>query len=95
MELTIKEFETLTANSLSIDNAKSIAIQIENDLTVGGVFPKAEEDVFTVIDKDRFKARYCWWWKLAKVLLKLAKVFTGKKADKVIDHLIKVGNQIC
>ena len=40
--INLQELEALKANSLSLENARVIADQIENDLTVGGIFPKLD-----------------------------------------------------
>lgn len=93
--MTNSELETLKANSLSLENARQIGLQLEKDPTASGVFPKGAEEDFSVVDEERFKDKWCTWWKLAKIILKIAKVFTGNKADKVIDNLLKVGNTIC
>ncbi|MEN8825793.1 MAG: hypothetical protein ABF273_05500 [Wenyingzhuangia sp.] len=95
MNLTTKEIEILKTNSLSLQNAQAIAIQLEKDPTVGGIFPNALADDFSVVSEEKFKKKYCWWWKLAKILLTLAKVFTGNRGDQVIEQLIKLGNHIC
>jgi hypothetical protein len=94
MVLTKNELETLKMNSLSISNAKDIANQIESDLTVGGIFPNAETGNFENPNIEIFTQKWLWWWLAAKILLKLAKVFTGEKADKVIDKIILLGDSI-
>jgi hypothetical protein len=93
--MTHQELEILKTNSLSLGNARIIASQIESDYTAGGVFPKAGENNFTEINEKVFKAKWCFWWKFAKILLKIAKIFTKSKGDKVIDNLLKLGNKIC
>lgn len=89
------ELEILRTNSLSLENAKSIANQIEKDPTVGGLFPNAESGDFTTVDEVKFKSRWCFWWKVARPLLKLAKIFTGNKGDAIIDSIMKTGNVLC
>lgn len=95
MKLSTKELEILKTNSLSVSNARRLALQIETDPTVGGIFPKAEEEDFSIINEEKFKQKYCWWWNVAKILLTLAKVFTGRRGDQILDHLLKLGNHIC
>lgn len=89
------ELEILRTNSLSLENAKSIANQIDKDPTVGGLFPNANNGDFTTVNEAKFKSRWCFWWKVAKPLLKLAKIFTGNKVDAIIDNIIKVGDRLC
>ena len=93
--MTVSELEIFKANSLSLENSRQIGLQLEKDPTAGGVFPKAAEDNFTEVDKEKFKEKWCGWWKVAKILLKIAKIFTGKKTDKVIDNLLKFGDKVC
>lgn len=95
MKLTVNELETLKANSLSIRNAKDIAEQIDSDHTVGGIFPNAATGDFTNPDIQKFKEKWCGWWPVARILLTLAKIFTGDKADKVIDAILKLGDTVC
>ena len=95
MSLTASELEILKANSLSVANAQSMATQIESDLTVGGIFPNGASGDFTDQNVEKFKAKWCSWWSVAKILLTIAKVFTGPKGDDVIDALLKMGNNLC
>ena len=93
--MTSSELEILKTNSLSLENARQIGLQLEKDPTAGGVFPKAAEGNFSIVNEDAFKEKWCTWWKLAKIVLKIAKVFTGAKTDKLINSLLRVGNTIC
>lgn len=95
MALTTIELETLKANSLSVSNARDIATQIESDHTIGGIFPAGASGDFTNPDEEKFKAKWCGWWPVAKILLTLAKIFTGDNADKAIDAILNLGNSIC
>lgn len=95
MSLSKEELELLKVNSLSVSNAKSVAEQIENDYTAGGIFPKGSEEDFSNPNMDKFKSKWCSWWKVAKILLTIAKIFTGDKGDKVIDALLSLGNENC
>ena len=95
MKLTDSELELLAANSLSIDNAASIGEQIENDLSVGGIFPDGSNGNFDNPNEALFKSKWCSWWPVAKILLTIAKTFTGPAGDKVIDALISLGNRVC
>jgi hypothetical protein len=95
MKLSVTELETLKSNSLSIRNAKDIAKLIESDNTVGGVFPNAAEEDFKNPDIQKFKEKWCGWWPVARILLTIAMIFTGEKADKVINALIKLGDTNC
>jgi hypothetical protein len=95
MSLTNAELELLKANSLSVANAQNMANNITNDMTVGGIFPKANAGDLSNPDTEKFKAKWCSWWPVAKILLKVAKAFTNDKADKVIDALLEVGDNVC
>ena len=59
MGLTKIELDTLMANSLSIHNAREIALQIESDLTVTGIFPNGATGDFTHPDEEKFKDKWC------------------------------------
>ncbi len=95
MELTKIELETLKANSLSIRNARDIAKQIESDPTFSGIFPNGKTGDFTNPNEEKFKNKWCGWWPIAKILLTIAKTFTGDNADKAIDAIIGLGDRIC
>lgn len=95
MKLSERELEVLSANSLSVQNAKELAMHIESDYTVGGIFPKAQSGDFKLPDLEAFKARWCSWWPVAKVLLTLSKTFSGQKGVQVITQLILLGDQVC
>ncbi len=90
-----QEIETLKTNSLSMQNAKVFGEMVESDLTIGGIFPNANNDDFSNANEAIFKGKWCSWWILGKQLLSLAKIFTGPKADKAIDKLIELGDRIC
>lgn len=95
MSLSKNDLEILKANSLSVANAKAIAEQIESDSTVGGIFPHGNSGDFTDPDIEKFKSKWCSWWDVARILLTLAKIFTGENADKVIDAILKLGDSVC
>lgn len=95
MKLTKTELDTLKANSLSIRNARDIALQIESDPTFSGIFPNARTGDFTNPDQEKFKDKWCGWWPIAKILLTIAKTFTGDNADKAIDAIISLGDRVC
>jgi hypothetical protein len=95
MILTSSELEILKANSLSVANAQNLARQIESDITVGGIFPNANSGDYSNPDIEKFKSKWCSWWIVAKILLNIAKVFTGPIADKAIDKLIELGDRVC
>ncbi|MBK9419193.1 MAG: hypothetical protein IPN62_18410 [Flavobacteriales bacterium] len=87
-----RTFDQFKAMGASFSDAKAIADLITNDPTVGGVFPKGD---LANPDHAVFKAKWCSWWGVAKVLLQVAKVFTNDAGDKVIDKLIQVGDTVC
>lgn len=95
MKLSQQELEALKVNSLSIKDAKNMAEQIESDHTVGGLFPQGAVGDFSNPDIAKFKDKWCPWWPIARILLTIAKVFTGDKGDKVIDALMKLGDTVC
>lgn len=95
MALTAIELEILKTNSLSLSNARAIGTQIESDLSAGGIFPHGANGDFSNPDMEKFRSKWCDWWVIAKILLSLAKVFTGPKADKVLDALLALGNTTC
>jgi hypothetical protein len=90
-----QELEALKANSLSLENARVIADQIENDLTVGGIFPNGNNADFTHPDIEKFKTKWCPIWPYVRVLLNIAKLFTNDRVDKVIDALLGLGDEVC
>ena len=90
-----QELEALKANSLSLENARVIADQIEKDLTVGGIFPNGNTADFTHPDIEKFKAKWCPIWPYVRVLLNIAKIFTNDRVDKVIDALLALGDEVC
>ncbi|MFW0736735.1 hypothetical protein [Flavobacterium sp. T12S277] len=95
MGLTQSDLETLRANSLSIGNARDIAQQIESDPTFSGIFPNGTTGDFANPDERKFKDKWCGWWPTAKILLTIAKTFTGDNADRAIDAIISLGDRIC
>lgn len=95
MTLTETELSTLKANSLSIQNAKEMAKLIDSDHTVGGIFPNGKNGDFSDPKIEIFKSKWCGWWPVAKILLTIAKIFTGDNADKVIDEILKLGSNVC
>ncbi len=95
MKLSSSELELLKSSSLNFQNAKVIGELINSDRTVGGIFMNAGNGDFSNPDVDKFEAKYCAWWPLARILLTIAKVFTGEKTDKVIDELLKLGDRVC
>ena len=97
MQLEKHELDALQSNSLSIRDARDISELIDSDLSVNGIFPNntaAAED-FTNPDIEKFKAKWCSWWPIAKILLQIAKIFTKERGDQVIDEMIKLGNTVC
>lgn len=95
MKFTENEMDVLVTNSLDLRNAKLLAELVESDYTVGGIFPKGAEGDFTNPNHDEFKRKFCPWWKLARILFNIAKIFTKKKGDKALDALILLGDTIC
>lgn len=95
MKLTANELELLKANSLNISNARDIANQIESDHTVGGIFPNAINDDYSNPDIQKFKDKWCAWWPVARILLTIAKIFTGNKGDNAIEAMISLGDSVC
>lgn len=97
MQLQQHELDALQANSLSIRDAKDIGSLIDSDVTVNGIFPNNTEDVedYTNPDIEKFKDKWCSWWPIAKILLHIAKIFTKKRGDKVINEMIELGNTLC
>ncbi len=95
MKLSQNELAALEANSLSIKDAKEIGILIESDLTANGIFPNnsVSED-YSNPDIEKFKSKWCTWWPVAQILLKIAKIFTKERGDKLIDEIIKLGNSL-
>jgi hypothetical protein len=90
-----QELEALKANSLSLENARVIADQIEKDPTVGGIFPNGNTADFTHPDIEKFKSKWCPIWPYVRVLLNIAKIFTNDRVDKVIDALLALGDEVC
>ncbi len=95
MSFTSKQLEQLADNSWNVSNAISLANQITADPTLGGVFPNGDKGDFSKPDTAKFNEKWCKWWKVAKVLLELAKTFTNDKIDKVIDATILLGDSVC
>ncbi|MBN9283570.1 MULTISPECIES: hypothetical protein [unclassified Flavobacterium] len=95
MKLSASELELLKANSLSMRNARDIARHIESDYTVGGIFPNGKSGDFDTPNVERFQSKWCSWWPVARILLTLAKIFTGEKGDKAINALIALGDTVC
>lgn len=95
MKLGKEELNTLAANSLSMQNAKAIGMHIDEDHSVGGIFPNGKSGDFSNPDIEKFKNKWCSWWPIAKILLNIAKVFTKEKGDKVLDALLELGNTVC
>lgn len=95
MSLNKLELDALAANSLGMESARTVATHIESDTTMGGIFPNAQDGNFNNPDIAKFKDKWCDWWPVAKILLKIAKVFTGEKGDKAIDAILKLGNEVC
>jgi hypothetical protein len=95
MSLSSKELEMLKANSLNLSDAKTLSDLISNDHSVGGIFPNGANGDFTNPDIEAFKAKYCSWWPIARILFVIGKIFTKEKGDKVIDALISLGDQVC
>jgi len=94
-KLNSSELESLKNNPEHVKSAKLIADQITKDPTSGGVFPKANEGNFEEVDHEIFKDKYCDWWPVIRILLIIAKIFTGKKGDKAINRTIEVGDEVC
>lgn len=95
MALSAQELEMLKANSLNLHNAKAIGDMINDDMTAGGIFAHGEEEDFSNPDIEAFKNKYCGWWPIARILLNLAKIFTKKKGDRVLNEMIKLGDEVC
>lgn len=95
MAITSKQLEQFSENSLNVSNAISLANQISSDPTVNGIFPNGDKGDFSNPDTKKFNEKWCKVWKIAKVLLEFAKIFTNDKIDKVIDALIALGNSTC
>ena len=97
MRLEKHELDALQANSLSIRDARDISSLIDGDLSVNGIFPNNTEETedFSNPDVEKFKAKWCSWWPIAKILLHIAKIFTKERGDKVIDEMIELGNTVC
>lgn len=95
MKFTENEMSALMTNSLDLRNAKLLAELVESDHTVGGIFPQGAAGDFTNPNNDEFKRKFCSWWKLARILFNLAKIFTKEKGDKALDALIILGDTIC
>lgn len=94
-KLNSSELESLKNNPEHVKSAKLIADQISEDSTVGGVFPKADDGNFEQIDLEIFKEKWCSWWPVARILLVVAKIFTGKRVDKIINQILKTGDEVC
>lgn len=95
MNFTTEQLELINKNSVNVSNAMRLARFIEDDFTVGGIFPNADSDDLSTVDERKFSQKWCKWWTVAEVLLKLAKAFTGDKGDKVIDAILELGNKVC
>ena len=95
MKLTAQELDFLKANSLNMANAKDMAELIKSDVTLGGIFPNAATGDFSNPNTKLFSEKWCAIWDWAKILLRLAKIFTNDKIDKVIDALLALGNKVC
>lgn len=83
----------------NLADAKIMADFIEQDNTVGGIFPHGlpgpGEHPETSRDVEAFKRKYDRrWWPVMRVVLKLAKIFTGEQVDRIIDALIALGDEV-
>ncbi len=90
--MTNQTYTQFKDSGLTISDAKAIADLIKEDRTVGGVFPKGD---LNNPDPAVFKAKWCPWWGVAKLLLEIAKIFTNDTTDKIIDKLIEYGDSVC
>jgi len=95
MPLTEQELDFLRVNSLSVKNARELAEFIESDDTVGGIFPNGAAGDFTTFNAEAFKKKWCSWYPIARILLKIAKAFAGPKGDEKIDAIIEIGDSLC
>lgn len=95
MSLSNAQLELLTKSGFNLKDVKEIALLIESDYTVKGIFPDALDHNFSNPDIEKFKDKWCAWWPVAKILLTIAKVFTKEVGDKVIDALLKLGDELC
>lgn len=95
MSLSSKELDMLKANSLNLKDAKILSELVNEDHSVGGIFPKGAQGDFSNPDIEAFKAKYCSWWPIARILFVIGKIFTKEKGDKVIDALISLGDEVC
>ncbi len=93
--LSQERLEELRANSLTLQDAKTVRDFVTEDATVGGIFPNVTDDNLGDPNVERFKEKYCSWWPIARILLSIAKIFTNEKVDKIIDGLLALGDEHC
>lgn len=94
MELTREELEKMAAN-ITMSDALSMAEILQNDPTAHGAVVLDDDGEPVSINVERFNKKWCSWWFVAKIILKLAKKFTGDRIDRIIDKLLEFGNENC
>jgi hypothetical protein len=93
--LSTGEIHQLSAAGIYYSDARNLAQDISDGGTLGGVLDYTADAETPAIDPEAFIAKYCAWWPIAKLLFKLAKVFTNPKWDAVLDTLIAFGDEHC